>query len=139
MTQTSLFFYLGGWVGGSRRIPGKIRQDIKPVDELRKNDDGNPACLDAAAPQGSNKRPRIDVQATQASSSASSHAAAPQETNKNARMVLSAFFIWGGGGGGEGVGQEAFLEKLGQDTNITILYLRGSWFFLGGGGARGSG
>ena len=55
-----------------------------------------------AAPQASNKRLRTDVQATQASSSASSHAAAPQETNKNARMVLSAFFIWGGGGGGKG-------------------------------------
>ena len=48
-TNISIYVFGGGGGGGSRRIPGKIRQDIKPVDELRKNDDGNSACLDAAA------------------------------------------------------------------------------------------
>ena len=46
-------------------------------------------------------------------------------------------FLFGVVVGGEGVGQEAFLEKLGQDTNITILYLRGSGVFLGGDGGEG--
>ena len=36
------------------------------------------------------------------------------------------------------MGQEAFLEKMGQDTNINIFYLRGSGGFWGGEGASGS-